>query len=198
MADAFSLPWVLLPTFALILVFFHLSEFAIHWHFHRADRNEVSSRNFLCSRSYAAAMGLGFAEFALGAYFAPSLKSYLAPVCVGACGVVAGEFLRKAGEITAAHNFTHEIAYEHVPQHKLVTHGVYSWCRHPGYLGFFVWSISTQILLSNPVSAVVFAGVTWRFFEDRIAVEEELLVQFFGKQYEEYREHVPTRIPFIR
>lgn len=31
--------------------------------------------------------------------------------------------------------------------------------RHPGYLGFLVWCVGTQLLLVNPVCCVVFALV---------------------------------------
>ena len=193
-SEVLQLPWVLAPAFAGILVFFHVSEFAINAYFHPRD---VHSRNFLCSRSYAAAMSLATVEFVLEAWLAPGMKSSVYVVGAGAVGVLVGEALRKVGEITAGRNFTHSIAYEHVPQHKLVTHGIYAWCRHPGYLGFFVWSVSTQVMLANPVSFVVFVVVTWRFFDDRIREEEGLLVGFFGKQYEDYRAKVPTRIPGI-
>jgi protein-S-isoprenylcysteine O-methyltransferase Ste14 len=31
--------------------------------------------------------------------------------------------------------------------------------RHPGYMGWFIWSVATQLLLVNPVCTVVFALV---------------------------------------
>ena len=31
--------------------------------------------------------------------------------------------------------------------------------RHPGYLGFLVWCVGTQLLLVNPVCCMVFALV---------------------------------------
>ena len=31
--------------------------------------------------------------------------------------------------------------------------------RHPGYLGFLVWCVGTQLLLVNPICCVVFALV---------------------------------------
>lgn len=38
----------------------------------------------------------------------------------------------------------------------------------------------------------------WVFFRRRIAVEEATLVQFFGPQYEAYRQSVPrSGVPFI-
>lgn len=65
----------------------------------------------------------------------------------------------------------------------LVTHGVYSFSRHPGYFGFFWWALGTQILLSNPVSLLLFSVVLWRFFNERISAEETYLIRFFGDDY---------------
>lgn len=31
--------------------------------------------------------------------------------------------------------------------------------RHPGYMGWFIWSVATQLLLVNPVCTLVFANV---------------------------------------
>ena len=72
---------------------------------------------------------------------APSLQ----PVqWLGLLLVVFGEALRKAGILTARSNFTHVVQLTRRPGHTLVTHGVYAFVRHPGYLGWFIWSVSTQ------------------------------------------------------
>ncbi|KAK4754518.1 hypothetical protein SAY87_002622 [Trapa incisa] len=31
----------------------------------------------------------------------------------------------------------------HTDDHRLVTHGIYAFVRHPGYCGFFIWSVWT-------------------------------------------------------
>src|SRR5437667_12888691 len=96
--------------------------------------------------------------------------------------------------IEAASNFSHQIATEKKAAHTLVTSGVYSLVRHPSYFGFFWWSVGTQIFLANPLSAIVFVAVLWRFFSRRIQyfplsfwlmsrVEERLLLDFFGEEY---------------
>lgn len=41
-----------------------------------------------------------------------------------------------------------------------LVHAVVSrYMRHPGYLGFFLWCVGTQLLLVNPVCCVVFTLV---------------------------------------
>lgn len=41
----------------------------------------------------------------------------------------------------------------------MVTSGMYTYLRHPGYFGWFLWSVGTQVLLCNPICAVAFAVV---------------------------------------
>ncbi len=79
-----------------------------------------------------------------------------------------GESLRVAAFFTCRHNFTHLVRYRKVPDHKLVTNGVYSIFRHPSYTGYFYFSIGGQILLGNIVSFFSFAYVLSKFFKDRI------------------------------
>ena len=64
------------------------------------------------------------------------------------CGlvlVIAGEIIRKASMFTAKTNFNHYVQYVKQQGHELVTTGVYSFCRHPSYVGWFLWSIGTQV-----------------------------------------------------
>lgn len=56
-----------------------------------------------------------------------------------------GEVLRKGAMMTAKTNFNHIVQSVHEDGHQLVTHGVYSLCRHPSYVGWFLWSIGTQV-----------------------------------------------------
>lgn len=56
-----------------------------------------------------------------------------------------GEVLRKAAMMTAKTNFNHIVQSVREDGHQLVTHGVYALCRHPSYVGWFLWSIGTQV-----------------------------------------------------
>ncbi|KAD6119764.1 hypothetical protein E3N88_11035 [Mikania micrantha] len=115
---------------------------------------------------------------------------------LGLLMVVVGEIIRKLAIITAGRAFTHLIQRYHEEHHKLITHGVYSIVRHPGYTGFLIWSVGTQIMLCNPISTLAFTVVVWNFFHRRIPYEEYFLRQFFG-EYEEFAKRVPSGIPFV-
>lgn len=69
--------------------------------------------------------------------------------------------------------------------------------RHPGYAGWFLWAVGTQVMLANPVCTVAFTCVVWSFFKSRITAEEWYLVRFFGNAYIQYRQQTATFIPFI-
>ncbi|KAJ8387200.1 hypothetical protein AAFF_G00159190 [Aldrovandia affinis] len=86
---------------------------------------------------------------------------------------------------------------EKAQSHVLVTTGVYSYCRHPSYVGWFCWSVGTQIMLCNPVCLVGYTLASWRFFRERIEEEEITLIHFFGEDYLEYKRKVRSGLPFI-
>ena len=80
---------------------------------------------------------------------------------------------------------------------KMIDSGVYSWVRHPMYLGtlmfclgFFLASLS---LLSLGVWIVFF------FFYDEMATyEEKDLIRILGGEYTAYQKRVPKWIPRLR
>ncbi|XP_018652228.1 protein-s-isoprenylcysteine o-methyltransferase,putative (ec 2.1.1.100) (isoprenylcysteine carboxylmethyltransferase) (prenylcysteine carboxyl methyltransferase) (pccmt) (prenylated protein carboxyl methyltransferase) (ppmt) (farnesyl cysteine carboxyl methyltransferase) (fcmt) [Schistosoma mansoni] len=117
--------------------------------------------------------------------------------CLGFGMCIFGEVLRKLALLTAGGNFNHYVQFEKNRKHQLVTSGVYSWFRHPAYVGWFCWCIGTQVLLINPLCLVAYTVVTFIFFKRRIYAEEKALVDFFGENYRKYQKLVSTGIPFI-
>mmetsp|Transcript_6596 Transcript_6596/g.10271 ORF Transcript_6596/g.10271 Transcript_6596/m.10271 type:complete len:188 (-) Transcript_6596:933-1496(-) len=180
--------------FLCILGFFHLSEFFLVY---RYNRRELGWHSFLISKDYCLAMLLSVVEYWLEVWYAPWLKRLSWTTYAGVMLVILGEFIRKAAMITAGQNFTHLIATFKYKQHILVTRGIYRYVRHPGYLGWFIWSISTQVVLANPICLIIFSIVSWRFFATRIPFEEHYLTSFFGEQYRKYKSQTPTYLPFI-
>lgn len=79
-----------------------------------------------------------------------------------------GLTIRLLAFYTAKSNFTHEVQHEKAEKHRLVTHGIYSLVRHPGYMGFFYYSLGSMIFIGNPICVVAYALVLQRFFHDRI------------------------------
>jgi len=191
------------PLFLAVVCIFHIAEFLFTAAFHPQD---IEFRAFLLTpvpaAGYSIAMVAALCEFWIWRVsFGPS---GIVPGNVGLClmwvGVVLsllGWAMRTAALFTAQANFTHIVAWRKLPSHVLVTTGVYSICRHPGYLGWFIWSVSTQLVLGNPFCLVAYSFVSWRFFAGRIPSEEQSLLQFFGDEYMAYARRVPCGIPCI-
>lgn len=177
------------------LAFFHFSEFVITSIF---NPHTLTVNSFLLnhSKEYAMAAIGSWLEYWIEYYFLPDFKSFHYVGVIGSLMVIFGEVLRKVAMITAGSNFTHLVQYRKKDGHELVTTGVYSLFRHPSYVGWFYWSIGTQILLCNPVCLVGYTAASWMFFKERIEDEEESLITFFGEDYIEYKRRVGTGIPF--
>lgn len=164
------------------LVFFHFSEYVTTSIF---NAHTLSIDSFLInhSREYGIAAIVSWIEYTVEFYFFPQMKSIQIIGIVGTLMVVFGELLRKVAMFTAGSNFTHVVQYRKRDTHKLVTTGVYSLFRHPSYVGWFYWSIGTQVLLCNPICFIGYTFASWSFFNDRIFDEEETLIQFFKEDY---------------
>ncbi|CAH2073543.1 unnamed protein product [Thlaspi arvense] len=176
------------------IVFFHTSEYILAIAIHGASRVTLSS--LLITKHYALAMLISVLEYLIEIVLFPGMKQHWWISNFGLVMIVLGEIIRKTAIITAGRSFTHLIKIRREEHHRLVTEGVYRIVRHPSYSGFLVWSVGTQVMLCNPVSAIAFAVVVWRFFAERIPYEEHYLKQFFGRQYVEYAQRVPSGVPF--
>nr|5VG9_A Chain A, Protein-S-isoprenylcysteine O-methyltransferase [Tribolium castaneum] len=179
-----------------VMALFHYSEFlaiAI------VQPKQVSTDSFVINHSpqYTIAAVSSWVEFFIETYFFPALKAIHWLSNIGLCVCILGEVLRKTAILTAGSNFNHLVQCEKSSDHVLVTHGVYAWFRHPSYVGWFYWSIGTQIILINPLCIPAYTLASWMFFKERIYIEESMLLSFFGQQYCDYQQQVGTGIPFI-
>ncbi|PON54680.1 Protein-S-isoprenylcysteine O-methyltransferase [Trema orientale] len=179
----------------LAIVFFHGSEYLLAVAFH--GRPNVTLASLLISKHYLFAMIFSLLEYVVEVLLLPELKEHWWISYLGLALVIIGEIVRKLAIITAGIAFTHLIRTHRDERHELVTHGIYRYMRHPGYSGFFIWSVGTQIMLCNPFSTIGFAIVVWRFFYQRIPYEEFFLRGFFGARYDEYAKRVSSGVPFV-
>ncbi|KFM64833.1 Protein-S-isoprenylcysteine O-methyltransferase, partial [Stegodyphus mimosarum] len=180
-----------------LLSFFHFSEYlttAI------INPKSLSLDSFLLnhSKEYGIAALCSWMEFFVEWYFFPHWKELRWVTAVGLFLCIVGELVRKGAMFTAGTNFNHIIQSHREEGHVLVSHGLYAWCRHPSYVGWFWWSVGTQIVLCNPFCTLIYAVASWRFFRQRVVEEEITLLNFFGEDYVNYQRHVPTGLPFIK
>ena len=185
-----------LVLFSLVLTFFHVSEFTLVYVFVPGD---LSRDSWLLSKPYVFAMSLALLEYLLESALLVAIKQNTYSIrALGLVLVILGEGIRKGAILTAKSSFTLSIKRQRQPGHGLITSGIYRLCRHPGYLGWSIWSVGTQVLLRNPVCFFVFMLWSWKFFAERIPYEESLLLRMFGTEYQKYAEKTPIWLPFIK
>lgn len=188
--------WQTFGIYTAVLAVFHYTEFlSIAW----INPATLSIDSFILNHSiaYGIAACASWIEYFVEQQFVPEMKM---PSCISYFGLVlciCGEIMRKLAMFTAKHNFNHIVQSEKMNDHQLVTHGIYKICRHPSYVGWFYWSIGTQLILQNPFCLLAYIVASWRFFHDRVLIEEITLLNFFGQDYVEYQKDVGTGLPFI-
>ena len=81
-------------------------------------------------------------------------------------------------------------------QHTVATEGPYRYVRHPGYVGYIVFSLATPVALGT-FWGLIFAGMTGVLFVIRTALEDATLKRELPG-YAGYAENVKYRlIPFL-
>jgi protein-S-isoprenylcysteine O-methyltransferase Ste14 len=110
---------------------------------------------------------------------------------VGLALIVIGEAIRLAG-VAAAGSVTRRRSRN---VQRLVTYGIFAWCRNPLYIGnFLIWigfvTIS-GVLWFLPVAIVLFAAE----YELIVRYEEGVLESTFGREYLDYKNETPRWIP---
>jgi protein-S-isoprenylcysteine O-methyltransferase len=173
---------------------FHLLEFfttAIY------NPTATSGNSFLVnhSKAYTAAALIAATEFWIKVVFFPSTNMLLCRLGIGL--VLVSQIIRSLAMITCGESFNHLIQTSKKENHVLMTHGIYRYFRHPSYVGFYYWSIGTQLVLGNWLSAIVFAVASLMFFRRRIPYEEESLLQHFPEEYPVYARQTWVGIPFV-
>lgn len=193
--------WCQFFIFAFLISVFHVLEFTMTSLFHT---DSISFDSFLLnhSRDYHAALIAAVIEFwvefiIFNCILGWQMKSVNFICIIGALIMMGGQALRTTAMIQCGRNFTHLVSDTKRAEHVLVKHGTYKFCRHPSYLGWFWWSLGSQIVLCNPVCFAAYFYASYKFFATRVEWEEENLLAFFGDEFREYHKNTPTLIPFV-
>lgn len=149
--------------------------------------------SFLLSLPYLAAMACSALEFTYLRWSGWVEWTFW----IGLTMCTIGEAIRKLAWVTARKSFSHQIQKKRRENHTLVTTGVYATMRHPGYFGWYVFVVGTQVMMCNPICTVLFLAVGYRFLSVRIPIEERHLTAMFGNEYANYRNRTPAWLPGI-
>ncbi len=115
------------------------------------------------------------------------------PESIGLIAVLIGFSVRKMAKKTLGDYFLNGV--NTLRKHKLVRHGIYGCIRHPMYLSAILLMLGTFLLLSVYGSVVMLGFIPCILY--RIHIEEKMLVEKFGKEYQGYMRKTKKIIPFI-
>jgi protein-S-isoprenylcysteine O-methyltransferase Ste14 len=81
--------------------------------------------------------------------------------------------------------------------HQLKTDGPYKHLRHPSYGASYLTFIGFGFALNNWISLLLIAIPVFLGFRMRINVEEKVLEQQFGQEYQDYKTRTNAMIPMV-
>ncbi|RJR51763.1 MAG: isoprenylcysteine carboxylmethyltransferase family protein [Desulfobacteraceae bacterium] len=82
--------------------------------------------------------------------------------------------------------------------HQLVTSGTYKYVRHPMYAAYLLWGFGQPSLLHNWIagwSHLVSFGMLYFY---RVAREEQMMLDYFGEEYQSYINRTGRIIPHLK
>ena len=80
--------------------------------------------------------------------------------------------------------------------HKLVTHGIYKYVRHPSYTGSILFWLGFTLLFNSILGFAAMLPLVILILI-RIPFEEKMLINRFGLQYIEYVKRTKKLIPYV-
>ena|ERR1700724_1070116 len=114
--------------------------------------------------------------------------------CLGIFLLITGIAIRVRAVRTLGRYFSGTLRI--LDDHELITKGIYCQIRHPAYLGIILFFLGGPLLLSSLYGFLVLTlMIPIRLY--RIKIEEMMLTNRFGKEYEDYVKRSKKLIPRI-
>jgi len=107
---------------------------------------------------------------------------------------VVGVGIRYVGKRTLGRYYSYGLRV--LPDHKLVTGGIYRYVRHPISLAVLVYDPGIPLIFSSLYGFLITLALVPLVLY-RITIEERMLLQKFGDEYREYMRRTKKLIPFI-
>ncbi len=99
--------------------------------------------------------------------------------------ILAGVTIRLISVLTLGKHFARDLGVHR--EKELITDGLYSRIRHPGYLGEIVSFLGVGVVFWHFPASLFITIFPLVAFVYRALVEEKVLLKEFGREYEEYR-----------
>ncbi len=83
------------------------------------------------------------------------------------------------------------------PQHVLIEYGPYKWVRHPAYTGLLISFFASGLAMGDALALLILiVPVTYVLYQ-RIHVEEQGLIDYFGPVYYDYCLRTKKLLPWL-
>ncbi|MCW3976645.1 MAG: isoprenylcysteine carboxylmethyltransferase family protein [Candidatus Bathyarchaeota archaeon] len=144
--------------------------------------------------------GMGFVAAVLDFVFLQNLQFQVFGL-VGLALVVVGGYLRMKARVqlrkkAGFDNLVSTSRLQIVEGHTLVKDGLYQRIRHPLYLGEILRNFGIVLIFSSGYGMLfIVIGAILLLF--RIHAEEEMLIEAFGSEYEDYKRKTKRLIPYV-
>jgi protein-S-isoprenylcysteine O-methyltransferase Ste14 len=166
------------------------------------ERKRYESRLFLVSLFLILILGIyvsisdpsGIARNGSGLDVNSLSGMYWVLFLIGLGLIITGIVIRLVAIATLKKNYSGRLRIRE--DHTLIKNGIYHWIRHPVYLGLIITYIGVPVLLSSVLGFLVMLLIIPLLIH-RIKLEERMLIERFGAEYEEYAEHSRKLIPYI-
>ncbi len=112
----------------------------------------------------------------------------------GAILMIIGIALRMQSRYMLGKGFSYSLRV--LPEHRLITEGIYKHIRHPAYVGDVLFHFGVALLFSSGWGLLMMFGLIPCFLY-RITIEEKMLTENFGEAYRAYIKSSKKLIPFI-
>ena len=109
--------------------------------------------------------------------------------------LVAGLTIMLIGQATLKRSYSGTLIVRR--DHKLVTHGIYRFTRHPIYLGAIIGLCIGIPLFALSLYGFLILSALIPIALNRIRMEEGMLTEEYGEAYRSYRERTSKLIPLI-
>jgi protein-S-isoprenylcysteine O-methyltransferase Ste14 len=81
--------------------------------------------------------------------------------------------------------------------HRLVTEGIYGLVRHPIYTSYILLFLGFCLMLQSGWGLALLLAVCIVWFGNRIGIEEQMLEERFGEEYQAYRQQTKRLFPYV-
>src|SRR2546421_5559732 len=158
-----------------------------------ARRQDKGSRAILiCLITLGILLG-AWAAFRVPATAITSARTFL--FWLGILLIYAGIAFRLYAIHVLGASFTTTVAV--APEQTVIERGPYRLIRHPSYTGLLITLLGLGLSSTNWLSLLVLMGCALLGLSYRIHVEEHVLQEQLGQQYQEYMRRTKRLIPFV-